>query len=241
MILQIVAAANARKAGKAGKRVAEAFDVLKRQTPGRSIAAISTQNLATPLKAIGVTDDQLARLVEQQKQQRLIDDGRFSAELSTLIADYLQPLPRNAERFLNRFRVILLIAYGRGLLTSDPKVTAQQIGKRLVLLERRPQLGRSLAIAPEKMKIRVLVCRERSRRRERPPPLWARRPRNPPGRIQPAGLSVNPERTRNRPAGLLPRYVVNVLTRPIFSPGPAPTPSPDIRKPPSRSHRGLRR
>jgi hypothetical protein len=61
--------------------------------------------------------------------------------------------PRNAKRLVNRFRINLLIANRRGLLTSEPKITPRQIGKWMVLLERWPQLGRSLSAVPEKMKI----------------------------------------------------------------------------------------
>lgn len=149
-LLQLRAATRARKARE---KVDEEFDKIRGRTPGRNVAEISTQDVAASLRGTKVDDDQLVRLVEQRKQQLLIDDEYFRDELSSLIVDYLQPVPRNAKRFLNRFRVNLLIANSRGLLTSDPKVTAQQIGKWLVLTERWPQLGRSLSAAPEKMKI----------------------------------------------------------------------------------------
>jgi hypothetical protein len=139
------------KARKANEEVAEVLDKIKDQIPGRNVTEISTQAVAASLKGANVNDDQLTRLVEQRKQQLLIDDEYFREELSSLIVDYLQPLPRNAKRLLNRFRVSLLVAHSRGLLTSDPRVNAQQIGKWLVLLERWPQLGRSLSAAPEKM------------------------------------------------------------------------------------------
>lgn len=147
---QLVVAINQERARKASVRVAAELDKLKGETP---VAEISTQKVADSLKGTKVADDQLARLVEQRKQQLLIDDDYFREELQTLIVDYLQPLPRNAKRLLNRFRVNLLIAHSRGLLTSEPKVTAQQIGKWLVLIERWPQLGRSLSAVPEKMKV----------------------------------------------------------------------------------------
>lgn len=54
---------------------------------------------------------------------------------------------------MNRFRVNLLIANRRGLLTVEPKVTPRQIGKWMVLLERWPQFGRSLSAVPEKMRV----------------------------------------------------------------------------------------
>lgn len=140
-------------ARKAREKVDQVLDKIMDQAPGKNVAEISTRDVAASLKGTKVDDDQLVRLVEQRKQKLLIDDEYFRKELSSLIVDFLQPLPRNAKRFLNRFRVNLLIAHSRGLLTSDPKVSAQQIGKWLVLLERWPQLGRSLSAAPEKMQI----------------------------------------------------------------------------------------
>ncbi|HEY1937525.1 MAG TPA: hypothetical protein VGJ33_06300 [Candidatus Angelobacter sp.] len=147
---ELRAAAQARQANQ---KVAEAFNQIKNRTPDKNVAEISTREVAASLKDAKIGDEQLGRLVEQRKQQLLIDDEYFREELSSLIVDYLQPLPRNTKRLLNRFRVNLLIAHSRGLLISEPKVTAQQIGKWLVLMERWPQLGRSLSAAPEKMKV----------------------------------------------------------------------------------------
>jgi hypothetical protein len=149
----VITLRNAVQAKKANEKVAQALNQIKDQSPDKNVVEISTQNLAVSLKDTKVGDEQLVRLVEQGKQQLLIDDEYFREELSSLIVDYLQPLPRNAKRLLNRFRVNLLIAHSRGLLSSPPKVSAQQIGKWLVLMERWPQLGRSLSAAPDKMKI----------------------------------------------------------------------------------------
>jgi hypothetical protein len=152
-VTNFVGAFTAAQARQANQKVAEALNQIKAQTPDKNVSEISTQDVAASLKDTKVNNEQLTRLVEQGKQQLLIDDEYFREELSSLIVDYLQPLPRNAKRLLNRFRVNLLIAHSRGLLTSEPKVTAQQIGKWLVLLERWPQLGRSLSATPAKMKI----------------------------------------------------------------------------------------
>jgi hypothetical protein len=141
---------SALRARNANAKVADALDRIKDTTP---VAEISTQTVADSLKGTKVDDAQLARLVEQRKQILLIDDDYFREELRTLIVDYLQPLPRNAKRLLNRFRINLLIAHSRGLLTSEPKVSAQQIGKWLVLMERWPQLGRALSTVRQKMKV----------------------------------------------------------------------------------------
>jgi hypothetical protein len=145
-------ARKAARAREASKQVAAALNEMTDQSPGRNIAEISTEKVAESLKNTNIGAEQLTRLVDQRKQQLLIDDEYVLRELSTLIVDYLQPLPRNAKRLLNRFRVNLLIAHSRALFTSEPKVTTQQIGKWLVLMERWPQLGRSLSAVPAKMK-----------------------------------------------------------------------------------------
>lgn len=139
---------------KASERVAEA---LKSHGGGANLTEVSTDQILASVKekpgGAGVNDAQLKRLVEQHKQDRLFDDEYFQQELNVLIVDYLQPLPRNAKRVLNRFRVSLLIAYQRGLLASEPKMTPRQIGKWLVLAERWPQLRRALAATPEQMSV----------------------------------------------------------------------------------------
>lgn len=139
----------AAQARKATTNVADALDDFQRRFPGVNIADIPADELAAKLETGKVNREQIVRLVEQRKQQLLIDDEYFRRELSYLIVDYLQPLPRNAKRVLNRFRVNLLIAHGRGMFTSHPRVTTQQIGKWLVLGERWPQLARSLSAAPD--------------------------------------------------------------------------------------------
>jgi hypothetical protein len=134
---------------RATKQVAEEIDKITRQAGGAgSVAGVSVATVAAALTT-RVSPDHLTRLVEQQKEKLLIDEDYFRNEVGNLIVDYLQPLPRNAKRLLNRFRVNLLIAHRRGLFTSDPRVTTEQIGKWLVLSERWPQLARSLAAAPD--------------------------------------------------------------------------------------------
>ena len=140
------------KAARANQRVAEAFDtVLNQNPPGTSVADISTAAVAEHLKGLKIGGAQLGRLVEQQKQKALVSNEYFREELSWLFVRFLQPLPRNAKRLLNRLRVNQIIAYRRGLFNTEPRVTTQHMGKWLVLMERWPQLGRALAAAPEKM------------------------------------------------------------------------------------------
>ena len=122
---------------------------------GGSLAGVSPDDVVKSVKEktnTKVDGEQLARLVEQRKQKRLVDDQWFQGEVSRLIVDYLQPLPRNAKRVLNRFRVTMLIAERRGLFTSEPKVKPRDIGKWLVLGERWPLLRRSLSAVPEAMR-----------------------------------------------------------------------------------------
>jgi hypothetical protein len=134
------------------EKVAAAIGDIKDKTPGKSISEITSEDVAANLKGAKVGKKALDQLVEQHKQQLLIDDEYFREELGLLIVDYLQPLPRNVKRLLNRFRVNLLIAHGRGLFTTEPKVSTQQLGKWLVLMERWPQLGRALSAAPDRMR-----------------------------------------------------------------------------------------
>lgn len=144
---------NAAKARKVNEKVAEALSKITNDRPDQNIAEISAEEVASSLKDTKLNEEQIVRLVEQRKQKLLVDPEYIPEEVSSLIVEYLQPLPRNAKRLLNQFRVNLLIAQETNLLSSDPKVTGKQIGKWLVLTERWPQLGRSLSAAPEKMKI----------------------------------------------------------------------------------------
>jgi hypothetical protein len=150
-VFGVIAEIRTARSRMATKQVAEAVDKITREAAGASVAGVSVERVAAALKT-KVSTDHLTRLVEQQKDKLLIDEDYFRTEVGNLIVDYLQPLPRNAKRLLNRFRVSLLIAHRRGLFTSEPKVTTEQIGKWLVLSERWPQLARSLSAAPEAMR-----------------------------------------------------------------------------------------
>ena len=139
---------------RASAHIDEELQIFQDRTGG-SVAGVSPEDVVKSVKErtnTKVNEDQLARLVEQRKQKRLVDDQWFQAEVSSLIVDYLQPLPRNAKRVLNRFRVNMLIAERRGLFTSEPKLMPRDIGKWLVLGERWPLLRRSLSAVPEAMR-----------------------------------------------------------------------------------------
>lgn len=149
-------------------RVRLALADLKSQSPAKSVADISTSDVAAAVTTAGLTKEHVARLIEQGKQDLLIDDQYIQKELSNLIVDYLQPLPRNAKRVLNRFRVSLLIAHTRGLLTSESGITTKQLGKWLVLGERWPQLRTALLPAPEQ----ITELENTSRRTDKQDPFW---------------------------------------------------------------------
>jgi hypothetical protein len=150
LALELRRVLQARRAQRASARVDEALKAMQSAEPWRDVAEIAPHQVAAAVKDAQVSDDQLLRLVEQRRQRILIDDAVFSQDVR-MIVDYLQPLPRNAKRVLNRFRVNLLIADRRGLFVSEPKVSKEQIGKWLVLSERWPQLRQSLSATPEKM------------------------------------------------------------------------------------------
>ena len=145
--------ANAKlRAELANQKVTEVLRQIAELKGGRGIAGISIEEVTRNMKDIGVGQEQLARLVKQGKQRLLINEDYLMQQVGPLVERFLQPLPRNAKRFMNRLRINVLIADGRGLFTSNPRVAPNQIGKWLLLMERWPQLGLSLCADPDKMK-----------------------------------------------------------------------------------------
>jgi hypothetical protein len=76
----------AELARDANAQVAKELNKLKGRT---AVADISTKAVTDSLKDVKVDPAQLVRIVEQQKQQLLIDDEYFRAELRDLIVTYL--------------------------------------------------------------------------------------------------------------------------------------------------------
>jgi len=150
VFLAISAARDARTASEAKRLVDE--ELAKRQVQGTAnVADVSTKEVLEAINLANVSKAHLERLIEQAKQESLIDDELLQAGVNDLVVEYLQPLPRNAKRLVNRFRVSLLIAHKRGMLNGSPRIEARHLGKWLVLGERWPQLSRALSASPHAM------------------------------------------------------------------------------------------
>jgi len=96
---------------------------------------------------------QAKRLIRQRLQTSLTNDEGFRASVPDILVHYLQPLPRNVIRLVNRFKLNTNLAYERKLLTTEPRVSIPQIAKWMVLCERWPQLVKSLSAQPDQMKV----------------------------------------------------------------------------------------
>lgn len=136
------------RARRAATRVDEALKSLTDDSG--TVASVSTEQVAKTVSA-QIPSDQLTRLVEQRKQQLLLNNQLLRPALDYMLANW-QPLPRDIKRAMNRFYVSLLIAYNRGLLKDPPVVSGHQLAKWLILSERWPQLGRALAVWPKQIK-----------------------------------------------------------------------------------------
>jgi len=90
-------------------------------------------------------------LVRQKLKDHLVDEASFQGAASQVLVDFLQPSPRNAKRLINRLRVEVAVAFNRGLLRGDEKITVQHISRWLVLSERWPELAKALSIRPSEM------------------------------------------------------------------------------------------
>jgi hypothetical protein len=144
-----------RDKARARAATAQVDEELKNRAQGQdagTVAGVSTSDVAATVSGNPVKDTHLERLVEQRKQQLLLDKNTLRPELSYLV-DNWQPLPRDVKRGLNRFYLSYLIAYNRGLLTTEPIVSGNQLAKWLVLSERWPQLGRALATWPQRIEV----------------------------------------------------------------------------------------
>jgi hypothetical protein len=88
-------------------------------------------------------------LAEQRLRRSLVDDSELKRQATAKILGYLPPQPRSAKRMLNHLRVLLVVAYEREMLGGSPPLTAEHLGKWVVLTERWPDLARLLKLQPD--------------------------------------------------------------------------------------------
>ena len=91
----------------------------------------------------------LAELIQERERFYVTSDSELMAEAERAALEFVPPLPRNAKRFLNRLRLVLSIAYQRGVFVGEPVVTARHVAKWAVLQERWPELAQALGTKPE--------------------------------------------------------------------------------------------
>ena len=89
---------------------------------------------------------------QEERRLRIVADTEIMEKAVGTIFDQLPTLPRNAKRLLNKLRVLILILEARGQLHDFDQpdgMSAERIGKWVVLNERWPELGQVLRQRPE--------------------------------------------------------------------------------------------
>jgi hypothetical protein len=86
--------------------------------------------------------------VRRRLQLRAVADEKTRSSAEKAILALLPPVPRTAKRLLNRLYFLLVVAYNRNLLTLG-RVSAEQLGKWAVLLDRWPEAGRAITKNPQ--------------------------------------------------------------------------------------------
>jgi len=81
-------------------------------------------------------------------QLRAATDEATRKSAEEVILGLLPALPRTAKRLLNRLYFLLVVAYNRDLI-AQAHVTAQQLGKWAVLLDRWPEAGKAIVKNPD--------------------------------------------------------------------------------------------
>jgi KAP family P-loop domain len=81
-------------------------------------------------------------------QLRAAADEATRKSAEEVILGLLPALPRTAKRLLNRLYFLLVVAYNRNLI-ARACVTAQQLGKWAVLLDRWPEAGKAIVRNPD--------------------------------------------------------------------------------------------
>jgi hypothetical protein len=85
--------------------------------------------------------------IRRRLQLRAADDEKTRSSAEKVILQLLPPLPRTAKRLLNRLYFLLVVAYNRDLIAHD-RVSAEQLGKWAVLLDRWPEAGKAIIKNP---------------------------------------------------------------------------------------------
>ena len=86
--------------------------------------------------------------VHRQLELHAAADEKTRSSAEKAILALLPPVPRTAKRLLNRLYFLLVVAYNRDLLTPGP-VSAEQLGKWAVLLDRWPEAARAITKSPQ--------------------------------------------------------------------------------------------
>ena len=89
-----------------------------------------------------------AEEVHRRLQLHAADDNETISRANKVILELLPPLPRTAKRLLNRLYFLLVVAYNRDLITRN-RVSAEQLGKWAVLLDRWPEAGKAIIKNPQ--------------------------------------------------------------------------------------------
>src|SRR5262249_12050524 len=86
--------------------------------------------------------------VRRRLQLRAAADEKTRSAAEKVILELLPPLPRTAERLLNRLYLLLVVAYNRNLIAHH-RVSAEQLGKWAALLDRWPEAGKAIIKNPQ--------------------------------------------------------------------------------------------
>jgi hypothetical protein len=86
--------------------------------------------------------------VHRRLQLHAAADEKTRGSAERAILALLPPVPRTAKRLLNRLYFLLVVAYNRNLITLG-RVSAEQLGKWAVLLDRWPEAGRAIIKNPQ--------------------------------------------------------------------------------------------
>ena len=89
-----------------------------------------------------------AQEVQRRMQLRAAADEKTRSSAEKVILELLPPLPRTAKRLLNRLYFLLVVAYNRNLVAHQ-RVSAEQLGKWAVLLDRWPEAGKAIIKNPD--------------------------------------------------------------------------------------------